>query len=77
MFESKKSHLVQTAEFAVAQGVESLPALNWKVNHVLKKKVRIVTGVRKWQTRCLKKNHMFPMTVEQAYALDSKNGNTL
>ena len=48
---------------------------------MLKKKGRIIVSVRKWQTRYLKKSHTFvielPKTVEQALALDTKNGNTL
>ena len=47
---------------------------------MLKKKDRIIASVRKWQTRYLKKSHKFgielPKTVEQAYILDAKNGNT-
>ena len=29
---------VQTAEFAVAQGIDHDPAFNWQVKHVLKKR---------------------------------------
>ena len=72
---------MQTAEFAVVQGIEHEPAFNWWVKHVLKKRDRIVASIRKWQTRYLKKSHKFgielPKTVEQALALDAKNGNTL
>ena len=53
----------------------------WQVEHMLKKRNRIVASIRKWQTRYLKKIHKFgielPKTAEQAYALDAKNGNTL
>ena len=72
---------MQTAEFAVAQGIDHEPAFNWWVKHVLKKRDRIITSIRKQQTRYLKKSHKFgielPKTVEQALALDAKNGNTL
>ena len=34
----KESHPVQTAEFAVAQGIDHEPAFDWWVKHVLKKK---------------------------------------
>ena len=34
----KKSHPVQTTEFAVAQGIDHEPAFNWWVMHVLKKR---------------------------------------
>ena len=68
---------MQTAEFALAQGIEHEPAFNWWVKHVLKKRDRIVASIRKWQTRYLKKRHKFgielPKTMEQALALDAKN----
>ena len=45
------------------------------------KKERIIASARKPQTRYLKKGHKFGIellkTMEQAYALDVKNGNTL
>ena len=48
---------------------------------MLKKRDRIITSIRKWQTRYLKKSHKFgielPKTVEEACAIDAKNGNTL
>ena len=50
---------MQTAEFAVAQGIDHEPAFNWWVKHVLKKRDRIIASIRKWQTRYLKKNHKF------------------
>ena len=72
---------MQTAEFAVAQGIDHEPAFNWWVKHVLKKRDRIITSIRKQQTRYLKKSHKFgielPNTVEETLALDAKNGNTL
>ena len=81
MSELKKSHLVQTAEFAVSQGIDHEPVFSWWVKHVFKKRDRIIASVRKWQTRYLKKSQKFgidlPKTVEQAHALDAKNGNTL
>ena len=79
--ELKESHPVQTAEFAVAQGIEHEPFFNWWVKHVLKKRDRIIASIRKQQTRYLKKSHKFgielPKTVEEVLALDAKNGNTL
>ena len=41
----------------------------------------MIASIQKWQSRYLKKSHKFgielPKTVEQALALDAKNGNTL
>ena len=77
----KEPHLVQTAEFAIVQGIDHEPAFNWWVKHLLKKRDRIIASVRKGQTRYLKKSHRFgielPKTLGEAYALDVKNGNTL
>ena len=79
--ELKESHLVKTAEFAVAQGIDHEPPYNWLVKHELKKKDRTIASVRKWQRRYLKRSHKFgiehPKTVEEALTLDAKNGNTL
>ena len=48
---------------------------------MLKKIDRIIASIKKQQTRYIKKSHKFsiefPKTVEQAYALDANNGNTL
>ena len=35
--ELKESHPVQTAEFAVGQGIDHEPTFNWQAKHVLKK----------------------------------------
>ena len=40
--ELKESHLVQTAEFTVAQGIDHEPASNWWVKHVLKKEIELL-----------------------------------
>ena len=70
--EIKKSIPVQAA-FATAQGIGHEPAFNWRVKHVLNKRVRAIVY--------LKKSNNFGIelskTVEQAYALYAKNGNTL
>ena len=70
-----------TAEFTVVQGIDHEPAFNWWVKHVPKKRDRIIASIRKQQTRYLKRSHKFgielPKTVEKAYNLDAKNGNTL
>ena len=77
----KESHPVQKAEFAVTQGIHHEPAFNWCVEHVLKKRDRIIARIRKWQARYLKRSHKIgiecPKTVEQTLILDAKNGNNL
>ena len=48
---------------------------------MLKKRDRKIASVRKQQTKYLKRSHKFgielPKTVEKAYTLNAKNGNTL
>ncbi len=77
----KESHPLETAEYAVTQGIDHEPVFNWWVPHVLKKHDRIISLLCKRTTRYLKKTHKFgievPKTVKEALALDSKNGNTL
>ena len=79
--ELNESHPVQTAEFAVAQGTDHEPAYNSWVKHVLKKRDRVIASFRRQRTRYLTRSHELGIelskTVDQALALDAKNGNTL
>jgi hypothetical protein len=65
----------------VTKGIDLELAFNWWVPHVLKKRDQIISLVRKWTARHLKRTHKFgievPKTVKDALALDCKNGNTL
>ena len=76
----KESHPIETAEYAMAQGLEFEPAFNWWVHHVIKKRARIVSLVKKRNVRYLKREHKFgielPTTADAAHALDRKNDNT-
>ncbi len=75
------SHPLETAEYAVTQGIDHKLAFNWWVPHVLKKRDQIISLVCKRTTRYLKRTHRFgievPKTVKKALDLDRKNGNTL
>ena len=57
------------------------PAFNWWVGFVLKKRERIISLVRKTNTRYLKRNEKFgislPKNVKEALQRDKDNGNTL
>ena len=81
MGELSKSHPTQTAQFAVALGLDHEPAFDWWVKDVLKKRERITAIIRKQQTRYLMRRHKFginlPKTVEEAYALDAKKDSML
>ena len=76
----KESHLIEVAEYVVAQSIDYEPEFNFRVNQVLKKRERIILLVKKQSMRYLKKTHKFrielPKTVAEAYALDKKNCNT-
>ncbi len=77
----KESHPLETAEYAVTQGIDHEPAFSWWVPHVLKKRDRIISLVHKRTTRYLKWTHKFgievPESDKEALDLDRKNGNTL
>jgi hypothetical protein len=77
----KESHPIETAEYAVTRKIDHEPAFNWWVQHFLKKRDRIISLVKRRNTRYLKRTHKFgievPKTVPEALALDKKNGNTL
>jgi hypothetical protein len=77
----KESHPIETAEYAVSRKIDHEPAFKWWVQHFLKKRDRIISLVKRRNTRYLKRTHKFgievPKTVPEALALDKKNGNTL
>jgi hypothetical protein len=60
--------------------IDHEPAYNWWVPHVLKKRDRIISLVKKRIARYLKRNHKFgieiPTSVKDALEIDKKNGNT-
>ena len=72
----KESHPVEVAEFAKARNIDREPAFVWWVPYTLRKREVIASAVR---ARLRKTTHKFgievPRTVEEAYALDKKNGN--
>ena len=75
----KESHPIETANYAVAQGIDGDPDFNWWVPHVIKKRAHIIYLVKKRIVRYLKKTHKFgvkvPNSAKHALKLDKKNGN--
>lgn len=73
----KESHPVEVAEFAVARGIDDKAAFKWWVPFVLRKRDRIISAVT---SRVIKNSHKYgveiPRTIEEAYKLDEKNGNS-
>ncbi len=59
----KDSHPLETAEYAMTQGIDHKPASNWWVPHVLKKRDRIIFLVHKQTTRYLKRSQKFGIEV--------------
>ena len=76
----KESHPIETAEYAVAQGLDGEPAFNWWVPHVIKKRAHIISLVKKRTARYLKKTHKFgvrvPTSARHASELDREHGDT-
>ena len=76
----KKSHPIETAEYAKAQEIDHEPAFNFWVPHVLKKREGIISLVKQRDAQYLKRTHKFgievPKSVKDTYDLDKKNDNT-
>ena len=69
----KESHPIEVAEYAKILGIDHEPAFNWWVPHILKKRDRIISLVKKRSPRYLKRTHKFgievPKTVKEALEL--------
>ena len=81
LFDLKESHPVECAEYAVSQGIMNKPAFNWWVGFVLRKWERIISIVKKRNTRYFKCKENYGTAllknVKEALQLDKDNGNTL
>ena len=74
----KESNPIEVAEYAFAKKIHKEPAFNWWATKVLRKRDRLINKVA---ARRIRKGRMkfgieIPDTVEEAKALDRKNGNT-
>ena len=71
---------MQTAIYAATNDIDTEPSFNYWVPHTSKKRVSIISLVKKQQNRYLKKTHKFgiemPKTFKEASELDAKNGDT-
>ena len=74
----KGSNPLEVAEYARANSLEEEPAFRWWVPYTLKKRKHIISAI---QQRVRKNTHKYgikvPKTIEEAYALDKANGNSL
>ena len=74
----KQSIYLETAEFAVARGIENEPAFKWWVPYTLRRRDRIIAGVNKRVSRTTHKHGVeLPTSVPHAKKLDKKNDNAL
>ena len=73
----KESNPVECAEYAMSRELQHELAINWWVPYTLKKRDRVIASVN---TRVRKATHKYgieiPTSIEHAYQLDVKNGNT-
>ena len=76
--ELKESYPLQVSEFAVARGLDKMPAFAWWVHYTLKKRDTIIASVRQ---RLAKTTHKYgiqiPTSWKHAREIDTKNGNHL
>ena len=74
----KEGNPVELAKYAVMNKIQGEPAFNWWVNHVLRRRDRIISKMKSkyWRT-----THKFgirvPKTIDEAIRLDLENNNTL
>ena len=75
--ELKDSNPIELAEYAVANGIDREPAFLWWVPHVLKKRNRIISKLKK---RYWRRTHKFdirvPKSIMEALLIDQEEGNT-
>lgn len=74
----KDTYPIALAQYAIKAGIDKEAAFRWWLPHVIAKKDQIVASVNR---RMVKRTHKFgievPSMVEDAYALDRVNNNTL
>ena len=76
--DARHSYPVLVAEYAVANRIDDEPAFAWWVHDVIKKRDRIIAKVKsKYWQRTHKNGIKIPKSVQEAIAIDKKNGNTL
>ena len=74
----KESNQIEVAAFATAHDISEEPSFAWWVPYILQKRDKIISAFNarvKWTTH--KYGLDVSCSVKEAYALDTKNGNTL
>jgi hypothetical protein len=76
--EMKNSYPVETADYALANGIAEEPAFAWWVPHVRRKREAIISKLNKGKTKYWCQTHKYgielPKTVEQALEIDNRTG---
>ena len=76
--EVKNTCPTETANYAVASGLEKEPAFSWWVKHTLKKKKHFIKVVKsQYSQRSHKFGILVPKTVEEALDIDRRMNMTL
>ena len=70
----KEEYPLQVAEYAVANKIAEEPAFAWWINHMLRKRNRIISKVKKYWKRTHKYGIRLPHTIEEALAIDRETG---
>ena len=74
----KQSYPAEITEYAIDNKLHEKPAFAWWVPYVIKHRGRIISKIKsKYWLRTHKYGIEIPKSVEQAYKIDRKNGNTL
>jgi hypothetical protein len=78
--EVKNTCPTETANYAVASGLEKEPAFSWWVPYGIKKRKRITSKLKRGKTKYWHKTHKYgielPKNVKEALAIDEKTGTT-
>ena len=73
----KEAEPILTAEYAVANGLDRIPAFQWWVPEVLKRRNKIIiAAAKRIQNRRFKYGVEIPTSKKDAIRLDQENGNT-
>jgi hypothetical protein len=76
--ELKETNAVEVAMYTVENQIDTEPAFDWWVQHVLKKQKRLIKkSVRRHIRQGYKFGIRVPRTVEEALGFDKENANTL
>ena len=74
----KESHPIEVAEYVKMIGIDDEPAFKWWVPFTLRKKDMIISSINSRTRRVTHKYGIeLPSTVEEAFMIDKKNGNSL